>query len=88
MPPVPSAQVSTYLKRLTARRVADRYSVGVRTLYRWIAKKVIPPPDEIILTRRYWFESTLDEADRQRTIAAGIRAERKAAAASASPTTD
>ena len=31
---------------------------------------MIPPPDEVINGRRYWYEQTLDEADRKRTIEA------------------
>jgi hypothetical protein len=72
MPSVPVDQVSTYARKLlSARRVADRYSVHIRTLSRWVARKVIPPPDQIIADRRYWLQETLDQADRARTIAAG-----------------
>ena len=42
MPPVPEDQVSTYVRQLlSARRVANRYSVHIRTLARWTARKVI-----------------------------------------------
>lgn len=72
MPKVPIDQVSTYDRQLlSARRVADRYSVHIRTLARWELKKVIPPPDEVINNRRYWYSTTLDEADRKRTVEAG-----------------
>ena len=72
MPPVPKDQVSTYVRQLlSARRVADRYSVHIRTLARWTTRKVIPPPDEIINGRRYWYAENLDAADRRRTLEAG-----------------
>ena len=72
MPKVPQDQVSTYARRLlSARRVADRYSVHIRTLARWTARGVIPPPDEVIAGRRYWHEHELEAADRRRTIEAG-----------------
>ncbi len=74
MPPVPKDQVSTYARRLlSARRVADRYSIHIRSLARWVARKVIPPPDEIINDRRYWYDTTLDQADRDRTRKAGAK---------------
>jgi hypothetical protein len=76
MPPVSQDQVSTHARRLlSARKVADRYSVHIRTLARWTAKKVIPPPDECIAGRRYWYEHNLEAADRARTIAAGAGTE-------------
>jgi hypothetical protein len=74
MPPIPPDQVSTYYRRLlSARRVADRYSIHIRSIARWVARGVIPPPDETILSRRYWYVETLDAADRKRTVEAGTR---------------
>lgn len=72
MPKVPVDQVSTYYRQLlSARRVADRYSIHIRSLSRWIKRKVIPPPDGIICERRYWYSDNLDAADRRRTLEAG-----------------
>ena len=72
MPKIPPDQVSTYDRQLlSARRVADRYSVHIRTLSRWLARKIIPPPDETICERRYWYAASLDAADRRRTLEAG-----------------
>ena len=74
MPPIPVDQVSTYHRHLlSARRVADRYSIHIRSISRWVAKKVIPPPDEIINDRRYWYAESLDAADRRRTVEAGAK---------------
>ena len=68
MPPIPKEQVS---RVLPARAVADRYGVHLRSITRWVARGVIPPPDQIIVGRRYWLSKTLEEADRRRTIEAG-----------------
>jgi hypothetical protein len=53
---------------IQARAVATRYNVHLGTLWRWIDKGVIPPPDQIIQTRRYWYLDSLEAADRRRTI--------------------
>jgi hypothetical protein len=45
----------------------------LRTVSRWVARGVIPPPDEVINERRYWLLTTLEQADRRRTIEAGAR---------------
>ena len=72
MPSVPATQVSPHEQRLIpARAVADRYGVHLRSISRWIARGVIPPPDAIILDRRYWHHESLEKADRERTIEAG-----------------
>jgi hypothetical protein len=72
MPPIPVDQVSDYVRKLlSARKVADRYSIHIRSISRWIARGVIPPPSEIIASRRYWYSDVLDEADRKRTCEAG-----------------
>ena len=74
MPGIPQDQVSTYVRRLlSARRVAERYSVHIRSLARWVARGIIPPPDQLIAERRYWYEDTLEAADRQRTREAALR---------------
>jgi len=50
---------------LNSRRLAERYGVSMRTIPRWLERKIIPAPDFVINTRGY-FEETLDEADRKR----------------------
>jgi hypothetical protein len=68
MTKAPADQTSPYALRLVgARAVAVRYSIALRTVDRWLSKKVIPPPDRIINGRRYWLVSNLDEADRAHT---------------------
>lgn len=64
-----AAEIPFY-QLLPARAVANRYNVHLRSVSRWVARGVIPPPDQIICDRRYWYETTLDQADRERTIAA------------------
>jgi hypothetical protein len=55
---------------LPARAVATRYGVHLRSISRWVARGVIPPPDEVINDRRYWLLETLEKADRRRTVEA------------------
>ena len=75
MPPVPKDQISTYARQLlSARRVADRYSIHIRSIARWVARSVIPPPSEVIASRRYWYADVLEAADRRRTVEAGNKA--------------
>jgi DNA-binding transcriptional MerR regulator len=52
-------------KYIAKRRVAERYDVTIRTVDRWVEKKVIPPPDLDINNRGYWYEDGLDRHDRQ-----------------------
>jgi hypothetical protein len=58
---------------LPARAVATRYGVHLRSISRWVARGVIPPPDEVINLRRYWLLQTLEKADRRRTVEAAAR---------------
>jgi len=74
MSKIPADQVSPYGPHLIpARAVADRYGIHLRSISRWIERAVIPPPDQIINDRRYWFLATLEQADRRRTVEAGAR---------------
>lgn len=71
MPATPREQTAPYgpgSRLLSAPAVAQRYSVHLRSISRWVARGVIPPPDQRINDRRYWREATLEQADRQRTI--------------------
>ncbi len=56
---------------LPARGVAQYYGIHLRSIARWVARGVIPPPDQVINDRRYWRIATLEKADRERTIEAG-----------------
>ncbi len=58
---------------LPTRAVATRYGVHLRSISRWVARGIIPPPDEVINARRYWLLETLEKADRRRTIEAAAR---------------
>jgi hypothetical protein len=63
---IPAEQTSPYALRLVGvRAVCDRYNISLRSIDRWLARKIIPPPDRVINTRRYWLLSSLDAADRQ-----------------------
>jgi hypothetical protein len=76
MPPMPLDQVPPYgpaRRLIPSRAVAERYSVHLRSIARWMARGVIPPPDQVINGRHYWFLETLEEADRQRTIEAAAK---------------
>jgi hypothetical protein len=74
MPRIPAEQISPYEQRLVpARGVASRYGIHLRSIARWVARGVIPPPDQVICDRRYWYVEALDQADRRRTIEAGAK---------------
>jgi hypothetical protein len=74
--PTPPEQTSPVVKRvLPARAVATRYGIHLRSIARWVARGIIPPPDRLINGRRYWLVESLDQADRKNTVAAGAGAE-------------
>jgi MerR HTH family regulatory protein len=50
-------------KRLPIRALCARYSVVDRTIDRWLARGLLPPPI-IINGRRYWDEAALEEFER------------------------
>ena len=56
---------STPSRRLTARRLCERYDVVVRTIDRWLEQGILPPP-LIINGRRYWDEQQIEERERER----------------------
>src|SRR5262245_21752858 len=89
MPPIPPDQVSPYGSSIPTPRkmiggsydpIRQRYGGDrhTRTIKRWIARGEFPPPDLTINNRPYWFETTLDEFDRQR-VAASLSQPRVAA---------
>ena len=83
---IPPGQISPHETRLaSARAVADRYGIHLRSVSRWVARGVIPPPDAIILDRRYWRLETLEQADRERTVEAGRSRKRPRPAAQSLP---
>jgi hypothetical protein len=52
---------------LSGPQVRARYAdISEMGLWRWIKGGVIPPPDQKINGRNYWWDSTLDKADRAR----------------------
>lgn len=65
---IPSEQAAPYPRLVGVRTVCERYSVSLRSIDRWLAKKILPPPDRIINSRRYWLLSSLEAADRQHTL--------------------
>ena len=70
---IPVQQVSPHVLRLVgARAVAQRYNIALRTIDRWLARAIIPPPDRVINNRRYWLLASLEEADRKHTLDAGV----------------
>ncbi len=79
MSSIPTDQVSPHelkLRRLvSARAVAERYGIHLRSVSRWVARGVIPPPSQVINGRRYWYLEILEAADKQRTIDAGRAAQ-------------
>ncbi len=67
----PATQTSFYeLRLVSARGVADRYGISLRSVDRWLSRKVIPSPDRVINSRRYWLLSSLERADREHTASA------------------
>ena len=66
---IPVEQVSPHLSRLVGvRALCERYSISLRSIDRWLAKKIIPPPDRVINSRRYWYLDNLERADRQHVL--------------------
>jgi hypothetical protein len=70
---IPSDQVTPYgpnpivdRRFLSTHMVAKRYNVHMRSIARWVARGVIPPPDLTICNRHYWDAAALDHHDRQR----------------------
>jgi hypothetical protein len=73
MPQIPSDQVAPYGPNPTVARrfistsmVAQRYGVHLRSIARWVARGVIPPPDLTINHRHYWDQAALDRHERER----------------------
>jgi hypothetical protein len=64
----PRGPASPSRQLIQARGVATRYGVHLGTLWRWIDKGILPPPDQIINDRRYWYLDSLEAAERRRTV--------------------
>ena len=75
MPKVPEEQISPHLLKLIGvRGLCDRYGgISLRTIDRWLDKKIIPPPDRMISGRRYWL---VEELRRVRSPASARRRRR------------
>ena len=52
-------------RRLPTRALCARYDVVDRTIDRWLARELLPPPI-IINGRRYWDEAELEKFERAR----------------------
>jgi hypothetical protein len=52
--------------RLTKTAVAARKGVSPRTIDRWRKAGLMPPPDDVINGRQYWWLSTLQRHERAR----------------------
>ncbi|HKF07594.1 MAG TPA: hypothetical protein VKB89_02585 [Xanthobacteraceae bacterium] len=51
-------------KKLPTRVMSERYGVCVKTLERWTAAGILPPPI-IINKRKYWDEEELEQCERE-----------------------
>jgi hypothetical protein len=71
----PQPQQPTRPRMMNAAATAGHYDITIRSLDRWVGRKAFPGPDMVILKRRYWYESTIDEFDRQSTIRRATAAE-------------
>ena len=78
---IPADQVAPYGAISTVNRrfvstsmVAERYGVHMRSIARWVARGVIPPPDLTINNRHYWDEAALDRHDRLRVAERAVNA--------------
>ena len=67
---IPVEQVPNAGRLVPARGVAERYGIALRSIDRWLAKKILPAPDRIVNGRRYWFLTSLERADRAPTASA------------------
>jgi DNA-binding transcriptional MerR regulator len=52
-------------QKLTTRALQERYSVTDRTIDRWLAAGILPPPMRIN-GRKYWDEKEIEERERER----------------------
>jgi hypothetical protein len=64
---IPVEQVPNATRLVPARGVAERYGIALRSVDRWLAKKILPTPDRIVNGRRYWLVASLERADRAHT---------------------
>ena len=60
-------------KCLSRRHLVARYGRGGRTIRRWIKDGILPPPDFTISGYEYWYEETIEAADRNRSVDTGER---------------
>ena len=52
-------------RKLTSSALAERYSVSVRTIDRWLEDKILPEPMRIHKVR-YWDEAEIEQLERER----------------------
>jgi DNA-binding transcriptional MerR regulator len=60
-------------RRLSTRAMCERYGVVDRTIDRWSAAGILPPP-LVINRRRYWDEDELEQRERDMTHKGGAEA--------------
>jgi hypothetical protein len=73
MQEIPEEQLSPLARLLPTRLVAERYSVHLRSVARWVRGGILPPPSAVINGRNYWDLAVLEKADREHTVASGSR---------------
>jgi hypothetical protein len=63
-------------QRFYAKRdLAARYSIGVRSLERWIVRKRFPPPDiELPNGRKRWSDATVEAHEKASVVTAALPA--------------
>jgi predicted site-specific integrase-resolvase len=50
-------------RRLQTRSLCERYDVCVKTIERWSAQGILPPP-LVINKRKYWDEAEIEQRER------------------------
>lgn len=63
------------VRRLTSRMLCERYSVVTRTIDRWTAAGILPPP-LVINGYRYWDEGEVEQRERERMLSPTNRTRR------------
>ena len=56
---------SKFTRKLTTRMLCERYSISNRTVDRWAACGILPPPMRINKVR-YWDEAQIEQVERER----------------------
>jgi predicted DNA-binding transcriptional regulator AlpA len=62
-------------RKLTSRMLCEKYGVVVRTIDRWLATGILPPP-LVINNIRYWDEGEIEQRERERMLSPTNRTRR------------